>query len=299
MPESARHVYFEAAAIIIALINFGSALEMRARGKTSQAIQRLIGLSPTTARVVRNGEEIDIPIEEVGLNETLRVRPGEKIAVDGVLIAGHSTVDESMLTGEPMPVSKIENDEVVGGTINKSGTFLFQATRIGKDTALARIIEMVRQAQNSKPAIGRLADKISAVFVPVVMVIAVLTCLAWFNFADVLGVGNETRVSYMLVTTMTVLIIACPCALGLATPISIMVGVGKAAEYGVLIRQGDALQRAGKITTVVLDKTGTITEGQPKVTSLLPMGKWTEDTLLGMAASIEAGSEHPLSLIHI
>ena len=295
LPESARHVYFEAAVIIIALINFGSALEMRARGKTSQAIQRLIGLSPTTARVVRNGEEIDIPIEEVGLNETLRVRPGEKIAVDGVLVEGHSTVDESMLTGEPMPVNKTENDEVVGGTINKSGTFLFQAKRIGKDTALARIIELVRQAQNSKPAIGRLADKISAVFVPMVMIIAVLTCLVWFNFSEPLGVSNETRLSYMLVTTMTVLIIACPCALGLATPISIMVGVGKAAEYGVLIRQGDALQRAGKITTVVLDKTGTITEGRPTVTSLLPMGKWNEETLLSMAASIEAGSEHPLA----
>jgi len=295
VPESARHVYFEAAAIIIALINFGSALEMRARGKTSQAIQRLIGLAPKTARVVRDGKEIDIPIEDVGLNETLRVRPGEKIAVDGIVIEGHSTVDESMLTGEPMPVSKAESDEVVGGTINKSGTFLFQAKRIGKDTALARIIELVRQAQNTKPAIGRLADKISAVFVPVVMIVAVLTCLAWFNFADVLGVSDETRLSYMLVTTMTVLIIACPCALGLATPISIMVGVGKAAEYGVLIRQGDALQRAGQITTVVLDKTGTVTEGRPMVTTLLPMGKWNEETLLSMAASIEAGSEHPLA----
>lgn len=292
VPESARHVYFEAAAIIIALINFGSALEMRARGKTSQAIQRLIGLAPKTARVLRNGEEIDIPIEDVGLNDTLRVRPGEKIAVDGVVIEGHSTVDESMLTGEPMPVSKAENDEVVGGSINKSGTFLFQAKRIGKDTALAHIIELVRQAQNTKPAIGRLADKISAVFVPTVMIIAVLTCLAWFNFADVMGVD---RVSYMLVTTMTVLIIACPCALGLATPISIMVGVGKAAEYGVLIRQGDALQRARQITTVVLDKTGTVTEGRPTVTQLLPIGQWNEERLLQIAASIETGSEHPLA----
>jgi Cu+-exporting ATPase len=292
VPESARHVYFEAAAIIIALINFGSALEMRARGKTSQAIQRLIGLAPKTARVLRNGEEIDIPIEDVGLNDTLRVRPGEKIAVDGVVIEGHSTVDESMLTGEPMPVSKAENDDVVGGTINKSGTFLFKAKRIGKDTALAHIIELVRQAQNTKPAIGRLADKISAVFVPVVLIIAVLTSLGWFNFADIMGVD---RVSYMLVTTMTVLIIACPCALGLATPISIMVGVGKAAEYGVLIRQGDALQRAGQLTTVVLDKTGTVTEGRPTVTQLLPVGQWNEERLLQIAASIETGSEHPLA----
>lgn len=293
VPESARHVYFEAAAIIIALINFGSALEMRARGKTSQAIQRLIGLAPKTARVLRNGEEIDIPIEDVGLNDTLRVRPGEKIAVDGVVIEGHSTVDESMLTGEPMPVSKAENDEVVGGSINKSGTFLFQAKRIGKDTALAHIIELVREAQNTKPAIGRLADKIAAVFVPAVLIIAVLTCLVWFNFYDALGA--ESRVSYMLVTTMTVLIIACPCALGLATPISIMVGVGKAAEYGVLIRQGDALQRAGQLTTVVLDKTGTVTEGRPTVTKLLPIGQWNEERLLQIAASIETGSEHPLA----
>ncbi len=223
IPTLARHAYFEAAAIIIALINLGSALEMRARGKTSEAIRRLIGLQPKTARVVREGKERDIPIGEVGLDETLRVRPGEKIPVDGVLIDGHSSIDESMLTGEPMPVAKSPGDQVVGGTLNKSGTFLFKAGRIGRDTALAHIIEMVRQAQNSKPAIGRLADRIAAVFVPVVLIIAVITFLAWFNL------GPEPRMSYMLVATMTVLIIACPCALGLATPISIMVGVGKAA----------------------------------------------------------------------
>ncbi|WP_455216808.1 heavy metal translocating P-type ATPase, partial [Kaarinaea lacus] len=248
VPESAQHLYFEAATIIIGLINFGSALEMRAKGKTSQAIQRLIGLAPKTARVIRNGEEVDVPIEDVGLSETLRVRPGEQIAVDGVIIEGHSTVDESMLTGEPMPVTKTKGDMVAAGTINRSGTFLFLASRIGKDTALARIIELVRQAQNTKPEIGKLVDKVSAIFVPAVMILAVLTCLLWFNFAEVLApdvIGPESRVSFMLVTTMTVLIIACPCALGLATPISIMVGVGKAAEYGILIRQGDALQRAG------------------------------------------------------
>jgi Cu+-exporting ATPase len=298
VPVSARHMYFEAATVIIALINFGSALEMRARGKTSMAIQRLIGLAPKTARVVRNGEEVDVPIEDVGLSETLRVRPGEKIAVDGVVIDGHSSVDESMLTGEPMPVSKNKGDMVVGGTINKSGTLLYLASRIGKDTALARIIEMVRQAQITKPAIGRLVDKVSAIFVPTVMILAVVTCLIWFNFADVLApnvIGPGSRVSFMLVTTMTVLIIACPCALGLATPISIMVGVGKAAEYGVLIRQGDALQRAGQLTTVVMDKTGTVTEGQPAVTALIPVNSWTEDRLLQVAASIEAGSEHSLA----
>jgi Cu+-exporting ATPase len=289
VPEGSRHVYFEAAIIIIALINLGSALEMRARGKTSEAIKRLIGLQPKTARVIRNGEELDIPIEQVGLDETLRVRPGEKIAVDGIVIDGHSAVDESMLTGEPMPVTKQVDDEVAAGTINKQGTFLFRATRIGRDTALARIIVMVRQAQNSKPAIGRLADKIAAVFVPSVLIIAVLTLLVWANF------GPEPRSAFMLVTTMTVLIIACPCALGLATPISIMVGVGKAAEYGILIRNGEALQQAGRITTVVLDKTGTITEGEPLVNGVIPAGNWTEERVLTLAAAVEAGSEHPLA----
>jgi len=289
VPSLARHAYFEAAAIIIALINLGQALEMRARGKTSEAIKRLIGLQPKTARVIRDGKEIDIPISEVGLDETIRVRPGEKIPVDGVIIEGHSSVDESMLTGEPMPVEKKTGDEVVGATFNKSGSFLFQAKHIGADTALARIIEMVRRAQSSKPAIGRLADKISAVFVPSVLIIAVLTFLAWFNL------GPEPRFSFSLVATMTVLIIACPCALGLATPISIMVGVGKAAEYGILIRNGEALQQAGKLTTIVLDKTGTVTEGRPTVTALVPAAGWDEQKLLAVAASIETGSEHPLA----
>ncbi len=289
IPTLSRHAYFEAAAIIVALVNLGSALEMRARGKTTEAIKRLIGLQPKTARVVREGQERDIPIGEVGLDETLRVRPGEKIPVDGVLIDGHSSIDESMLTGEPMPVAKNPGDQVTGGTLNKSGTFLFKARRIGRDTALAHIIAMVRQAQNSKPAIGRLADRIAAVFVPVVLIIAVITFLAWFNL------GPEPRVSYMLVATMTVLIIACPCALGLATPISIMVGVGKAAEFGILIRNGEALQQARRLTTVVLDKTGTVTEGRPRVTDLVPVKGWDADRLLQTAASIEAGSEHPLA----
>ncbi|MDZ4263952.1 MAG: heavy metal translocating P-type ATPase [Pseudomonadota bacterium] len=288
VPEQAQHVYFEAAVIIIALINLGAALELRARGKTSEAIKRLIGLQPKTARVVRNGVELDVPIAQVGLSETLRVRPGEKIAVDGVIIDGHSTVDESMLSGEPLPLEKRVGDEVTGGTMNRSGTFLFQATRIGSTTALARIIEMVRQAQNSKPAIGRLVDKVAAVFVPAVLIIAVLTFMVWFNF------GPEPKSAYILLTTMTVLIIACPCALGLATPISIMVGVGKAAEYGVLIRNGEALQRAGQLTVIVLDKTGTITQGKPAVAALIPVTT-NEDELLRLAASLEAGSEHPLA----
>ena len=290
VPASAQHAYFEAAAIIIALINFGAALEMRARGKTSEAIKRLIGLQPKTARVIRNGIEMDVAIENVGLDETLRVRPGERIAVDGDIIEGQSRVDESMLTGEPMPVQKQQGDKVVAGTINKLGTFLFRATRIGKDTALSQIIEMVRVAQSSKPAIGRLADKVSSIFVPTVMIIAVLTFLAWFNF------GPSGQASTLaIVTAMTVLIIACPCALGLATPISIMVGVGKAAEFGILIRNGDALQQAGQLTTIVLDKTGTVTEGRPSVTETVLAGQWSEEDLLRWSASIEQGSEHPLA----
>jgi len=290
VPASARHVYFEAAVIIIGLISLGQALEMRARGKTSEAIRRLIGLRPKTARVLREGMESDIPIEEVGLDDTVRVRPGEKIPVDGVIIDGHSTVDESMLTGEPLPVEKKVDDPVSAGTLNKSGSFLFRATRIGADTALARIIELVRRAQSTKPAIGRLADRVSSVFVPVVLITAVLTLLAWFNM------GGELRSANMLVATMTVLIIACPCALGLATPISIMVGVGKAAEFGILIRNGDALQQAGRLTAVVLDKTGTVTAGHPTVTALIPAAGLSEGKLLGLAASLEQGSEHPLAL---
>jgi P-type Cu+ transporter len=289
VPVLARYAYFEAAAVILALINFGGALEMRARGKTSEAIKRLIGLQPKTARVVRDGVEVDVPIAEVGLDETVRVRPGEKIPVDGVVIEGHSSVDEAMLTGEPVPVEKTPGAEVVGGTLNKTGSFLFQAKRIGKDMALARIIELVRQAQNSKPAIGRLADRISSVFVPTVLIITVITFLAWYNL------GPDPRISFALVTSITVLVIACPCALGLATPISIMVGVGKAAEHGILIRSGEALQRAGQLSVIVLDKTGTVTLGAPRVTHIDTAAGRDETELLRLAASIEAASEHPLA----
>ena len=289
VPSLAQHAYFEAAAVIIALINLGQALEMRARGRTSEAIRRLIGLQPKTARVIRDGRELDVPISEVGLDETLRVRPGERLPVDGVVIDGHSNVDESMLSGEALPVEKQPGDEVVGGTINVSGSFLYQAKRIGKDTVLAQIIDMVRKAQGAKPAIGRLADRVAAVFVPSVLIVAVITFLLWYDL------GPEPVLSFAIVTTMTVLIIACPCALGLATPISIMVGVGKAAEYGILIRNGDALQQAGKLTAVVLDKTGTVTQGKPAVTRLVPVNGWDETALLRIAASVEAGSEHPLA----
>ncbi len=289
-PDMARHVYFEATAMIIGLINLGLALEIRARGKTSEAIKRLIGLQVKTARVIRDGEEIDIAIEQVLLKDQVRVRPGEKIPVDGVVLEGHTAVDESMLTGEPMPVEKVRDDEVVAGTINKSGSIVFTATRIGKDTALAQIINMVKRAQNSKPPIGRLADIISGYFVPVVMIIAVASALVWLNF------GPDPTVAYAVVSATTVLIIACPCALGLATPMSVMVGVGKAAEAGVLIRNGEALQTSSKITAMILDKTGTITVGSPKVTKIQLAAARDEEEVLRIAASLEAGSEHPLAL---
>lgn len=289
VPEMARHVYFEATAMIIGLINLGLALEVRARGRTSEAIKRLIGLRPKTARVERGGQEVDIPIERVLQGDRVRVRPGERIPVDGEVVDGQSTVDESMLTGEPVPQQKNIGDAVSAGTLNKTGSLVFAATKVGKDTALARIIQMVKQAQNSKPPIGRMADLISAYFVPAVMIIAVLSALAWINF------GPSPVVAYAVVSTTTVLIIACPCALGLATPMSVMVGVGKAAEAGVLIRNGEALQNASHITAMVLDKTGTITRGAPKVTDLLPDAAWKEDELLRLVAGAEQGSEHPLA----
>jgi Cu+-exporting ATPase len=289
LPTLAKHAYFEAAVVILAFINLGTALETMARGKTSGAIRKLIGLQPRTARVIRNGEEIDVPIESVGLGETLRVRPGEKIAVDGVLLEGHTTINESMLTGEPIPVEKAVGSDVAAGTMNQTGTFLFKATRIGRDTALAQIIKSVRQAQSTKPEIARLADKISGVFVPVVVVLSALTFLIWVTF------GPDPSLGYAFVTSMTVLVIACPCALGLATPISIMVAVGRAAQSGILIRNGEALQTAGKLSCLVLDKTGTITEGKPVVSSIEAIGSYTEDQVLQYAASLESGSEHPLA----
>ncbi|MBB1408126.1 heavy metal translocating P-type ATPase [Pseudoalteromonas sp. SG44-17] len=289
LPEVARHVYFEASAMIIGLISLGLAFEVKARGRTSEAIKRLIGLQPKTARVVRDNKEQDIAISEVLKNETVRVRPGEKIPVDGEVIEGSSSVDESMLTGEPMPVNKSEGDTIVAGSINKSGTLLFKATHIGSETTLANIINMVKRAQNSKPSIGRLADVISGVFVPTVMIIAVLAGLAWLNF------GPEPSIAYAVVAVTTVLIIACPCALGLATPMSIMVGIGKAAESGILIRNGEALQTTSKITTMILDKTGTITEGKPTVTDIINFNDSDKVHVLKLAASLESGSEHPLA----
>ena len=288
LPEMARHVYFEASAMIIGLINLGQALELRAKGKTSEAVRRLLDLRAKTARVIRDGEEQDLPVEQVRAGDHIRVRPGESLPVDGEITEGKTRIDESMLTGEPMPVSKSEGDEVSAGTLNTHGSIIYKATRVGSETALAQIIRLVKKAQGSKPAIGRLADKISSVFVPIVMLIAVVSALVWYN------VGPEPAVVHMMVAATTVLIIACPCALGLATPMSVMVGVGKAAEYGALIRQGDALQTAGKLDLVILDKTGTITEGHPAVTRFHA----TDDNtgrLLALAAGLEQHSEHPLA----
>lgn len=290
LPVDARHFYFEAALIIIALINLGHVLEMRARGKTNAAIQRLIGLQARTARVLRDGEETEVLIEDIALGEYIRVRPGEKIPVDGHIHEGAPSIDESMLTGEPMPVQKSIGDEVVGGALNKQGSFVYIATRIGSDTVLAHIIDTVRQAQASKPAIAHLVDRVASVFVPAIIVLALITAGVWFMFAP------EPRITFALITMMTVLIIACPCALGLATPISLIVGIGKAAEYGVLIRNAEALEQAEKLTTIVLDKTGTITIGKPVVTNILTVAPHDETLVLRYGASIEKSSEHPLAI---
>ncbi len=289
LPELARHVYFEAAVIIIALVSIGSALESKARGRTSSAIKHLIGLQPSSAKVVRDGREQQIDVADIGLDETIRIHPGERIPVDGEVLEGSSHIDESMLTGEAMPVAKSAGDRVVGGSLNTQGSFLMRATGIGEDTALARIIELVRKAQSSKPQIGRLVDRVAAVFVPVVIVIALLSMVVWYF------IGPEPKFAYAVVSAMTVLVIACPCALGLATPISIMVGVGRAAETGILIRNGEALQSASQLTTIVVDKTGTITEGKPRLTACITTQDFDEKTALELAASLESGSEHPLA----
>ena len=282
------HVYYETSAIIITLIILGKLLEAIAKGKTSEAIKKLMGLQAKTARVIRDGQELDIPIEEVVVGDLILVRPGEKIPVDGVIKEGYSAVDESMLTGESIPVDKKAGDQVIGATINKHGSFKFEATKVGKDTALAQIIKIVEDAQGSKAPIQRLADIISAYFVPAVIVIAIATALVWYFIVDP---GNFTRA---LINFTAVLVIACPCALGLATPTSIMVGTGKGAENGILIKGGEHLENAHKLDTVVLDKTGTITKGQPEVTDVLSLISLSENEILRIAAITEKGSEHPL-----
>ena len=289
------HVYFETAAVIITLIKLGKFLEARAKGRTSEAIKKLMALQPRKARVVRDGQELEIPVDEVIIGDLVIVRPGEKFAVDGLVIEGRSSADESMLTGESLPVAKHPGDEVIGATLNKLGLIRFEATRVGRQTALAQIIRLVEEAQGSKAPIQQLADRISATFVPAVIAIATLTFLVWFLFIP-LPAGSEVSLfTRALINMVAVLVIACPCAMGLATPTAVMVGTGRGAEMGILIKSGEALERAGRLTSVVLDKTGTITRGQPAVTDIrtydLPGG---EDELLRLAASVEKGSEHPL-----
>lgn len=288
LPENMRFVYYDSTAVIITLILFGRLLEARAKGRTSEAIKKLVQLQPKTARVFRDDTEIEIPIEQVVVGEVIIVRPGEKIPVDGQVFEGITTVDESMITGESLPVQRSEGDALIGGTMNKSGSVRFRTTKIGKETALAQIIQLVRQAQGSKAPIQRMADFIAGIFVPVVILIAIVAFTVWMIF------GPEPKLTFALLSFITVLIIACPCALGLATPTSIMVGTGKGAENGVLIKNGEALERAQRINTIVLDKTGTITEGKPKVTDIFPVNGLDENSLLQLAATVEYGSEHPL-----
>jgi Cu+-exporting ATPase len=288
LPVALRLVYYEAAGVILTLIMLGRLLEAIAKGGTGEAIRKLIGLQAKTARVVRNGEEEDIPIEQVQFSDIVLVRPGEKVPVDGEIVEGRSTLDESMVTGESLPVTKGEGDTVIGATINQTGAFRFKATKVGKDTMLAQIIQLVEQAQGSKAPIQRLADLIANRFVPIVIFIAISTFIIWFNF------GPTPALIFSLVNAVAVLIIACPCALGLATPLSIMVGTGKGAQNGILIRSAEALETAHKLQILVLDKTGTITKGQPSLTDVVPQNSITADELLYLVASAERSSEHPL-----
>ncbi len=282
-------VYFDTAGAIIVIILLGRMLEARAKGRTSEAIQKLMGLQPRTARIVRHGQELEVPLEDVRVGDQVLVRPGEKIPVDGVLLEGRSAVDESMVTGESLPVDKAPGDEVIGATLNRTGAFTFRATRVGRDTVLAQIVRMVEEAQGAKPPIARLADVIASRFVPGVMAAATVTFLVWLIW------GPEPRLTYAVLNFVAVMIIACPCALGLATPTSIMVGTGKGAELGILIRSGEALETAHKLDTVILDKTGTLTRGEPSLTELMSVEGWSQEELLRLAASAERRSEHPLA----
>jgi Cu+-exporting ATPase len=282
-------VYFEAAAAIVTLVLLGQVLELRARSRTGAAIRALLDLAPRTARVIRDGAEEDIPLDRVQVGDRLRVRPGEKIPVDGVVLEGHSSVDESMITGESVPVEKSTTNRVIGATVNASGSFIMRAEHVGSETLLAQIVRMVSQAQRSRAPIQRLADKVAGVFVPAVIAIAVVTFIVWAVF------GPEPRFAHAIVNAVAVLIIACPCALGLATPMAIMVGTGRGAHAGVLIKNAEALETLEKIDTLVIDKTGTLTEGKPRVYSISATGRLSETELLRLVASVERGSEHPLA----
>jgi Cu+-exporting ATPase len=294
-PESFRThgevgLYFEAAAVIVALVLLGQVLELRARNQTGAAIRALLGLAPKTARRIRpNGQDEEIPLTHVHVGDRLRVRPGDKIPVDGVVVEGTSHVDESMITGEPLPVSKSVDDAVIGGTVNTTGGFTLRAERVGSETMLAQIVQMVAQAQRSRAPIQRLADQVSGYFVPAVLAIAVLTFIAWSIW------GPEPRFAYALINSVAVLIIACPCALGLATPMSVMVAVGRGANAGVLVKNAESLERLERVNTLIVDKTGTLTEGKPTLVAVSPNANWNEDDLLQFAASLEKGSEHPLA----
>ena len=283
----AMNLYYESAGVILTLITLGKYFEAVSKGKTSMAIQTLVGLAPKMAMVLRDGQEVEIPVEEVKVGDLIRVKPGEKVPVDGVVTEGNSTVDESMLTGESIPVSKSVGDEVIGASLNKTGSFILKATKIGKDTALSQIIQLVEQAQGSKAPIAKLADKVSGVFVPIVIVLALVSGLAWYFL------GQESWV-FALTITISVLVIACPCALGLATPTAIMVGTGKGAENGILLKSGEALEEANHVNMVVFDKTGTITNGTPVVTDVVTADSTDADALIRLAASLEVASEHPL-----
>ena len=282
-------VYFEAAAVIVVLVLLGQVLELRARSKTGSAIRALLNLAPKTARIVQDGEEHDVPLESVQAGTQLRVRPGEKVPVDGVVLDGNTSVDESMITGESMPVEKGAGDKVTGGTLNTTGSFLMRAERVGSDTVLARIVQMVGEAQRSRAPIQALADKVSGYFVPAVLAIAALTFIGWA------WLGPEPRFAYGIVNAVAVLIIACPCALGLATPMSVMVGIGRGAQAGVLIRNAEAIEVMEKVDTLVVDKTGTLTEGKPRLVRVVTAQSISENELLLAASSVEQGSEHPLA----
>ncbi|HSM53262.1 MAG TPA: copper-translocating P-type ATPase, partial [Erythrobacter sp.] len=289
LPAGTVHVYFEAAAVIVALILLGRVLEAKAKGRTSEAIKRLVGLQARTARVSRDGETMELPIADVLPGDTVLVRPGERSPVDGEVTEGQSYVDESMITGEPLPVAKLAGSEVVGGTINKSGAFSFRATKVGADTMLAQIIRMVEQAQGAKLPIQAMVDKVTAWFVPAVMAVALLTFLVWFVF------GPDPALTFALVNAVAVLIIACPCAMGLATPTSIMVGTGRAAELGVLFRKGEALQSLRSVEVIALDKTGTLTMGRPYLTDFHTTPGFEQDDVLALVAAVETQSEHPIA----
>ena len=282
-------IYFEAAAVIVVLVLLGQVLELRARSRTGSAIKALLNLAPPTARKVLPGGDQEVPLDQVAVGDLLRVVPGDKVPVDGVVVEGRSNVEESMITGEPLPVEKTVGDKVTGGTVNGTGSFVMRAERVGSDTLLGQIVNMVAEAQRSRAPIQGLVDKVASVFVPVVLAVSVFTFIVW------MWIGPEPKLAYAIVNAVAVLIIACPCALGLATPMSIMVGVGRGAQVGVLVKNAEALERLEKVTTLVVDKTGTLTEGKPKLMDVLPTDSFDANAFLQLVASLEQGSEHPLA----